>query len=84
MKIYFDGRSDGLGNRIIEIIFLEYVASMKNISINYLWNNHQRRLDRFYPVMIKSKNVNIINNVSKKGNFREHFQFQELSIVIKG
>jgi len=78
MKFYFDGRSDGLGNRIIEIIFLEYVASMKNISINYLWNNHQRRLDRFYPVMIKSKNVNIINNVSKKGNFREHFQFQQL------
>jgi hypothetical protein len=78
MKIYFDGRTDGLGNRIIEIIFLEYVASMKNISINYLWNNHPRRLDRSYPVMIKSKNVNIINNLSKKGNFNDHFQFREL------
>ena len=59
-KIFF-GRSDGIGNRVEQIIRLEYHCEKHNEKFDYLWNNQNNRKDRQYPFFLKSKNVNIID-----------------------
>ncbi len=73
MEVNFLGREDGLGNRLLEITFLEYLADKNNIKINYYWNNNPTRPDRNYPILINSKNVQIINDPNANSNFENYF-----------
>lgn len=54
--IYFNGRPDGLGNRIEELIHLECYCIKHNVKAFYYWNNS---LWRKYPILIKCVNVEI-------------------------
>ncbi|GHV57494.1 hypothetical protein FACS1894182_06470 [Bacteroidia bacterium] len=57
----FMGRSDGLGNRIEEIILLEAIcAKEKNITVDYIWNN--QHIHRSYNILLSSKNVSILQH----------------------
>ena len=38
-KIYIKGRPDGLGNRMEQLINLEYFSSIHNLKFVYYWNN---------------------------------------------
>ena len=73
MEISFLGREDGLGNRLLEITFLEYVADKNNIKINYYWNNNPKKPNRNYPILIDSKNVQILIDSNAISNFENHF-----------
>ena len=53
----FIGRSDGIGNRLEQIIKLEIFCSQENTSVNYYWNNKRRK----YPILIAAENVNIVS-----------------------
>ena len=53
----FIGRSDGIGNRLEQIIKLEALCSRENTFVNYYWNNKQRK----YPILLTAKNVNIVS-----------------------
>ena len=48
MKLYFNGRSDGLGNRLEELIKLETYCEIFNKKLIYRWNNSDTRFN--YPV----------------------------------
>lgn len=52
--IYFNGRPDGLGNRIEELIHIEHYCEKHNEKCSYFWNN---TLWRKYPILIKCKNI---------------------------
>ena len=73
MEINYKGRGDGLGNRLLEITFLEYMAAKNNIKINYIWTNSSNRLDRTYPILIHSKNVQLSEDPGLEVNFDKYF-----------
>lgn len=56
-KIIYNGRADGLGNRIEEIVWLEAVCDKLGIEILYNWNNLYRH--RKYPVLFEAKQVRL-------------------------
>ena len=68
----FNGRPDGLGNRIEELINLECYCIQNDISCNYYWNN---KYDfRSYNILLNCKNIliqdtNFHNNQNLKLNF---------------
>ena len=65
-EIYYVGRSDGLGNRIEEIICLETFFVNSNLSGYYIWNN--QHAFRRYPILLKSKSLIITEQLEvKKG-----------------
>jgi hypothetical protein len=65
-EIYYVGRSDGLGNRIEEIICLEAFFVNSNVSSYYIWNNQHSF--RRYPILLKSKSLVITEQLEvKKG-----------------
>jgi len=57
--INFNGRPDGLGNRIEELINLECYCMKHNISCNYYWNNKYNF--RSYDALLVCKNIKIQN-----------------------
>jgi len=67
MSIYFNGRPDGLGNRIEELIHLESYCIKNNVKAFYYWNNE---LWRKYPILIKCVNVEI--NTKKHNENIDH------------
>lgn len=58
----FPGRSDGLGNRLEEIIQLEYLCKIKKTRCEYIWNNIHK--NRTYDILLKGKNVDIVTKAS--------------------
>ena len=58
--IYYNGRSDGIGNRLEELINLEVYCEKNNLKCNYYWNNIHKH--RNYEILIKCKNINIQSN----------------------
>lgn len=65
-ELNFIGRSDGLGNRIEELINLEAFSIKNNIKINYFWNNNTGRSDRRYKNLLDCKNIKITNKSIRK------------------
>lgn len=63
--INFNGRPDGLGNRIEELIILESYCVKHNVKCNYFWNN---TLWRKYPILLKCKNIEIQDKQPYKEN----------------
>lgn len=53
-NIYFNGRADGLGNRIEELIHLEYHCIVNKTKCFYFWNNNNWRK---YDLLIKCENI---------------------------
>ena len=66
MKLYFNGRSDGLGNRLEELIKLETYCEIFNKKLIYRWNNSDTRFN--YPVLFDCKNIEIIETDKKFTN----------------
>ena len=60
MKYNFEGRPEGLGNRVEELIRLEAIATKYEKKFSYIWNNVKR--NRSYPVMLQSPNIEIVLN----------------------
>lgn len=60
--LYFNGRPDGLGNRIEELINLECYCIENDTSCNYYWNNKYNF--RNYNIFLKCKNILIQNKTS--------------------
>jgi hypothetical protein len=58
--IYYNGRPEGLGNRLEELINLEVYCEKNNCKCNYYWNNIHKH--RTYEILIKCKNINIQSN----------------------
>lgn len=58
----FNGRPDGLGNRIEELINLECYCIQNDVSCNYYWNNKYN--GRSYKNLLNCKNILIQNNNS--------------------
>jgi hypothetical protein len=54
----FVGRPDGLGNRIEEIMLLEFLAPKVSFHIVYIWQNPNRK-DRSYPIHFETFNISI-------------------------
>lgn len=57
MEVNYNGRPDGLGNRIEELIFLEAYCNKNKCKCNYYWNNLY--VNRTYNVYLKCKNITI-------------------------
>jgi hypothetical protein len=57
MNIYFNGRDDGLGNRLEELIKLDIFCENYNHSLIYRWNNSGKFK---YPIIFSSKNIEIV------------------------
>ena len=74
MEINYKGREDGLGNRLAEVAFLEYIAAKNNIKINYILTNSLNRFDRRYPILIQSKNVQLSQDPKLEPNFEKYFK----------
>ena len=71
----FNGRPDGLGNRIEELINLECYCIKNDISCNYFWNNKYNF--RSYNNLLNCKNILIQDthfhdNINIKCNFGEY------------
>ena len=61
--IKFNGRPDGLGNRIEELINLECLCISKNMKCLYYWNNSNSK--RIYPYLFNCKNIKIVHKPFK-------------------
>jgi len=58
-KIYIKGRSDGLGNRMEQLINLEYFSSIHNLKFVYYWNNIGAQQRDNFKIDFNSKNIEI-------------------------
>jgi len=70
----FNGRPDGLGNRIEELINLECYCIQNDTSCNYYWNNEIVNMWN-YPILLKCKNIVI---QSKDRHIKNSFSSEEL------
>jgi len=71
MKIYFKGRDDGIGNRLEELIRLDYFAEKNSYKIIYFWNNTGKYKSNYkilgpieYPNRFICKNIEITEDLS--------------------
>lgn len=55
--IYINGRPDGLGNRIEELIIIEAYCIKYKTKAEYYWNNVYKH--RMYPILLKCTNIHI-------------------------
>jgi hypothetical protein len=74
-KFYFNGRPDGLGNRIEEIIRLELLLKNENLELNYLWNNKFE--ERSYEILLTSKSINITEKFDDKAILFERVSYSD-------
>lgn len=56
---YFNGRPDGIGNRIEELIYLERYCELNDETCSYFWNNQGARVGRRYPILVTCKHIHI-------------------------
>lgn len=75
----FAGRPDGLGNRIGELIIIEAHCRRRGKDCTYYWNNDNPRQDRQYPILLKSKHVQI----QSKKRFSCRFKVDSTSLEEK-
>ena len=71
-NIYFNGRADGLGNRIEELIHLEYHCIVNKTKCFYFWNNNNWRK---YDLLIKCENI-----ILQKDKFLDIMEITSISI----
>lgn len=64
---FINGRPDGLGNRIEELIHIEYFCEKHNETCNYYWNNTDACDTRKYNLFLRCKNI-IIQSEKKHDN----------------
>ena len=72
--LQFNGRPDGLGNRIEELINIESYCIQHDVSCNYYWNNIYNF--RSYPILLNCKNI-IIQDKEKHTNVNLKLTFGE-------
>ena len=68
--INFNGRSDGIGNRLEQLIYLNNFCKKYNKICNYYWNNTNPRKDRKYDISINFSNMIIQNKKKHADRFR--------------
>jgi hypothetical protein len=68
--INFNGRSDGIGNRIEQLIYLNNFCKKHNKICNYYWNNTNARKDRKYDISINFSNMVIQDKKKHNRRFR--------------
>lgn len=64
----FNGRPDGIGNRVEELILLEAFCNREKIKINYIWNNKWQY--RSYEIWLTGNSCNIIKEANPKIPFK--------------
>lgn len=65
--VYFQGRPDGIGNRIEQLINIQEYCKHHNVECIYIWNNGKRR-DRTYDIKIAFDCIKIV----KRGLIKEN------------
>ena len=55
---YYNGRPDGIGNRVEELIYIQQYCEEKNKECIYIWNNTNRK-DRSYDCLISFDKIKI-------------------------
>jgi len=60
--IYVNGRYDGIGNRLEELLRIEHHCISNNLMCFYYWDNSGND-DRRYPILFKSVNIRIQDKV---------------------
>jgi hypothetical protein len=59
----YEGRPDGLGNRIDQLISIQKYCEINNCKCIYLWNNGGWRK---YDIFVKFDDINIVKNFTEK------------------
>jgi len=57
-KIYINGRPDGIGNRLEELLRIEYHCILNKLTCFYYWDN-SGNYNRRYPILFECINVSI-------------------------
>lgn len=65
-QFIFNGRPDGIGNRIEELIYIQEYCFDKNLSCFYVWNNTIKF--RSYNPLITFDNITIVNDKKNINN----------------
>lgn len=89
--LFMNGRPDGLGNRIEELIHIEYFCEKHNETCNYYWNNIDAPIARKYNIFLRCKNVIVQSEkkhdksicVSKADVFNEDNDIKTRDILVK-
>ena len=66
--VYFQGRPDGIGNRIEQLINIQEYCKHHNVECIYIWNNNVKRRDRTYDIKIAFDCIKIVKRGLIKGN----------------
>jgi len=61
--IYFNGRPDGIGNRIEQLIYIQQYCKENNLQCIYIWNNSYFRN---YKCLISFENITIKDKITEK------------------
>ena len=81
-KVYFNGRPDGLGNRLEELIKLQIYCTNFDKKIIYRWNNSGSFK---YPVIFDCKDITIVEEKNEfNGNTFEKTTKIKIPIIING
>lgn len=68
-KVYrWNGRVDGIGNRLEEVIWLEGIACVFGVEINYHWRTQGSAANRNYPMQFKCRYITIQNHTHHPGH----------------
>jgi len=78
--IHFNGRKDGIGNRVEQLIFLNNFCKKYNKICHYYWNNSNTRKDRKYEIKIKFKYIII----QEKEKYPKQYKHPELYTMRRG
>ena len=65
-QFIFNGRPDGIGNRIEELIYIQEYCFDNNLSCFYVWNNTIKF--RSYNPLITFDNITIVNDKKNINN----------------
>ena len=66
--VYFNGRLDGLGNRIEQLIHLEAYCAKHGVKGVYYWRQHAACQDRKYPILVACENITIEDEANSRPN----------------
>jgi len=65
--IYYNGRPDGIGNRLEELLHVEYYCISNNIRCCYYWDNFANDKRR-YPILFECVNISIQDKIQYPGD----------------
>jgi hypothetical protein len=66
-KIYYNGRYDGIGNRLEELLHLEHYCMSNDLTCSYYWDN-SGNADRRYPIFFECEHIDIQDNIKYSEN----------------